>query len=129
MPVKRDVFLGVQGNMTSCYVSTTALNSTVDRIVLDVPEPWRVLDTAADVLIDGGIMAAYLPTVLQVHQHVTAARAHQNSSRQKQSKCWSVSGMSLTIAPAPCIRWWAILDSFASRRVGRPQKPEAETSK
>ena len=50
----------------------------VDRIVLDVPEPWRVLDTAAEVLVDGGILAAYLPTILQVHQHVLAARAHED---------------------------------------------------
>ena len=48
----------------------------VDRIILDVPEPWQVLDHGAKALVDGGIFAAYLPTILQVHQHVLAARAH-----------------------------------------------------
>ncbi|MEE2787921.1 MAG: methyltransferase domain-containing protein [Myxococcota bacterium] len=49
---------------------------TADRIVLDVPEPWQVLDGAAQVLVDGGILVAYLPTILQVHTHVNAVREH-----------------------------------------------------
>ncbi len=40
----------------------------VDRIVLDVPEPWRAVAPAAKALRSGGIMVCYLPTVLQVHQ-------------------------------------------------------------
>ena len=48
----------------------------VDRVVLDVPEPWRVLDHAASALCDGGLIAAYVPTVLQMHTHILAARAH-----------------------------------------------------
>lgn len=38
----------------------------VDRIVLDVPEPWRALDHVAAALRPGGVFVAYLPTVLQV---------------------------------------------------------------
>ena len=48
----------------------------VHRVVLDVPEPWQVLGPAAEALVDGGILAVYLPTVLQVHQHVSAVREH-----------------------------------------------------
>ena len=39
-----------------------------DRVVADVPEPWRLLDSAAAVLRTGGVFAAYLPTALQVHE-------------------------------------------------------------
>ena len=39
-----------------------------DRVVADVPEPWRLLDAAASVLRTGGAFAAYLPTVLQTHE-------------------------------------------------------------
>ena len=39
-----------------------------DRVVADVPEPWRLLESAADVLRTGGVFAAYLPTVLQTHE-------------------------------------------------------------
>lgn len=38
----------------------------LDRIVLDLPEPWRVVKHAADALRPGGILVAYLPTILQV---------------------------------------------------------------
>ncbi len=44
----------------------------VDRVVLDLPEPWRILDAAADALHTGGILLCFLPTVLQVHELVMA---------------------------------------------------------
>ena len=40
----------------------------LDRIILDVPEPWHVIPEAADALLPGGIFLSYLPTILQVHQ-------------------------------------------------------------
>ena len=40
----------------------------VDRVVLDVPEPWQAVSTIADALVMGGIMLSFLPTVLQVHR-------------------------------------------------------------
>jgi tRNA (adenine57-N1/adenine58-N1)-methyltransferase len=47
----------------------------VDRVVLDVPEPWRVVPHAADALRPGGIFASYVPTVPQAHQTAEALRA------------------------------------------------------
>ena len=44
----------------------------VDRIVLDVPEPWQVVPHAGDALSRGGIFLSFLPTILQVHQLVEA---------------------------------------------------------
>ena len=46
----------------------------LDRIVLDVPEPWRVVRHAAAVLRAGGILLAYLPTVPQTAQLVETIR-------------------------------------------------------
>ena len=47
----------------------------VDRIVLDLPEPWRALDAGGEALRLGGILLAYVPTVLQVHKlHQAVAR-------------------------------------------------------
>ena len=40
----------------------------VDRVVLDVPEPWQVVETIADALVMGGVMLSFLPTILQVHR-------------------------------------------------------------
>jgi tRNA (adenine57-N1/adenine58-N1)-methyltransferase len=42
----------------------------VDRIVLDLPEPWRIADGLAKALRPGGYIVSYLPTVLQVKQLV-----------------------------------------------------------
>ncbi|MBW3536618.1 MAG: tRNA (adenine-N1)-methyltransferase [Actinobacteria bacterium] len=39
-----------------------------DRVVLDLPEPWRVIKAAEEVLVPGGILAAYLPSIVQVSQ-------------------------------------------------------------
>jgi tRNA (adenine57-N1/adenine58-N1)-methyltransferase catalytic subunit len=38
----------------------------LDRVLLDLPEPWRVVPHAEKALLPGGILFAYLPTILQV---------------------------------------------------------------
>jgi tRNA (adenine57-N1/adenine58-N1)-methyltransferase len=44
----------------------------VDRIVIDVPEPWRVVPHAAHALRPGGVLVAFIPTVLQMQRLVGA---------------------------------------------------------
>jgi tRNA (adenine57-N1/adenine58-N1)-methyltransferase catalytic subunit len=51
--------------------------SEVDRIVLDLPEPWRALDVAAKALVPGGVLVGYVPTVLQVKSLVDALHHHE----------------------------------------------------
>ena len=48
----------------------------VDRLFLDLPEPWRVVPHAADALRAGGIWVSYVPTVPQAQQTVETLRAH-----------------------------------------------------
>ena len=45
-------------------------NQEFDRVLLDLPEPWRVVIHAGKALVPGGIIASFSPTVLQVHQFV-----------------------------------------------------------
>ncbi|MGP8059256.1 MAG: tRNA (adenine-N1)-methyltransferase [Acidimicrobiales bacterium] len=40
----------------------------LDRVLLDLPEPWRVLGPAEGALRTGGILLAYLPTINQTAQ-------------------------------------------------------------
>jgi len=40
----------------------------LDRIVLDLPEPWRVVPHAETAMRSGGILCAYLPTINQTSQ-------------------------------------------------------------
>lgn len=46
----------------------------VDRMVLDMPEPWRAVGATTDSLASGGILCCYLPTVPQVAQMVETMR-------------------------------------------------------
>jgi tRNA (adenine57-N1/adenine58-N1)-methyltransferase len=52
---QRDVYEGID-------------ETELDRVVLDLPEPWRVVKHAAAALHTGGILVAYLPTIGQVVQ-------------------------------------------------------------
>lgn len=47
-------------------------DSPFDRLVLDLPEPWRVVPHAAKALRSGGIYLSFVPTVPQVMQTVDA---------------------------------------------------------
>jgi len=38
----------------------------IDRVVLDLPEPWRVVPHTVDALRPGGIIASYSPSIMQV---------------------------------------------------------------
>jgi tRNA (adenine57-N1/adenine58-N1)-methyltransferase catalytic subunit len=49
----------------------------LDRVVLDLPEPWRVLEHAEEALRPGGVLLAYLPTINQV----STLRAAMSRSR------------------------------------------------
>lgn len=40
----------------------------VDRVVLDLPEPWQVVPHAMEALRPGGILIAYCPSIIQVSQ-------------------------------------------------------------
>jgi tRNA (adenine57-N1/adenine58-N1)-methyltransferase len=46
-----------------------------DRIVLDLPEPWRVVEAASGTLRGGGVFCSFVPTVGQISQTVEALRA------------------------------------------------------
>ena len=43
-----------------------------NRVILDLPEPWAVLDAADRVLAPGGMLCGYLPTTGQVQKLVEA---------------------------------------------------------
>ena len=48
----------------------------VDRVLLDLPEPWRLVDPAAAALRPGGIFCAYVPTLPQSQRTHEALAAH-----------------------------------------------------
>ncbi len=49
-----------------CYEGIDAAD--LDRVVLDLPEPWQVVPHAEKVLLAGGILVAYTPSITQAVQ-------------------------------------------------------------
>lgn len=47
----------------------------LDRIILDLPEPWHVVPHAAEALVPGGVFLSFLPTVMQVHDLTQTLRS------------------------------------------------------
>ena len=48
----------------------------VDRVVVDLAEPWRLLDRVAEALRPGGVLSAFIPTALQVKALVDGLHEH-----------------------------------------------------
>ena len=55
----RDIYEGIE-------------ETDVDRMVLDLAEPWRVLPHALDALRPGAVLACYSPSIIQVQRTVEA---------------------------------------------------------
>ena len=72
--------------------------SEIDRVILDLPEPWRVIDAAWAVMRPGGILLCYLPTVLQVKSLVDALRNDQRfaciETMETLMRFWHLKGTS-----------------------------------
>jgi tRNA (adenine57-N1/adenine58-N1)-methyltransferase len=71
----------------------------LDRIVLDLPEPWQVVRHAASALVPGGLFLSFLPTVLQFHE-LTKALRHGGEFDMIETaevllRPWSVGGRSV----------------------------------
>jgi tRNA (adenine57-N1/adenine58-N1)-methyltransferase catalytic subunit len=54
----------------SIYMPNDIEETGFDVLVLDVPEPWRAVDTAKKCLKMGGFIAVYVPHVMQMQEFV-----------------------------------------------------------
>ena len=72
--------------------------TNIDRVILDLPEPWQVIDRAWKVLRPGGILLCYLPTVLQIKSLVDALRDDKRfaciETMETLMRFWHLKGMS-----------------------------------
>jgi tRNA (adenine57-N1/adenine58-N1)-methyltransferase len=70
----------------------------LDRMIIDLAEPWRVLPAAAAALRPGGVLVVWVPTVLQVKQFVDDARRTMFGALQvmeTMQRSWYVRGLSI----------------------------------
>ncbi|MCA1831576.1 MAG: tRNA (adenine-N1)-methyltransferase [Actinomycetota bacterium] len=67
----------------------------IDRVVLDLPEPWTVVPVAIESLRPGGIWCSYVPSIVQVSQTVEALRPAgfaEITTRESLVRTWHVEG-------------------------------------
>jgi len=80
-------------------VGETVATALPDRIVLDVPDPWEIVDAAAEHLPGGGVFACYVPNVPQVERVRIAidevGRFIETATFEVMMRDWSVSGRSV----------------------------------
>ncbi|MCU1428583.1 MAG: tRNA(1-methyladenosine) methyltransferase-like methyltransferase [Actinomycetia bacterium] len=70
----------------------------LDRVVLDLPEPWRVVKHAIGALRPGGILVAYLPTILQVgrlREELVDSPFGMEETIEVLHRSWHVEGQSI----------------------------------
>jgi tRNA (adenine57-N1/adenine58-N1)-methyltransferase len=82
----QDIYLGIE-------------ERGVDRIVLDLPEPWRAVEAAATALAAGGIVCTYLPTVPQAQRVHEALAGHPcfalTETFETLLRPWNIAGPSV----------------------------------
>jgi tRNA (adenine57-N1/adenine58-N1)-methyltransferase len=82
---ERDVYEGIE-------------EGDLDRVVLDLPEPWRVVKPAEEALHAGGILVAYLPTIGQVatlRETLAASGFGLAQTIEVLQRSWHVEGQSV----------------------------------
>jgi tRNA (adenine57-N1/adenine58-N1)-methyltransferase catalytic subunit len=71
----------------------------VDRVVLDLPEPWRMASELAAALRPGGIFLSYVPTIIQAQQVSEALRRERTWSLvetfETLMRPWNIEGLSV----------------------------------
>ena len=70
----------------------------VDRMIFDLPEPWRAIGAATESLAPGGVFCSYLPTIPQVSQTVEAMRRAGFSfltTLEGLVRTWNIEGQSV----------------------------------
>jgi tRNA (adenine57-N1/adenine58-N1)-methyltransferase len=70
----------------------------LDRVLLDLPEPWRVVKHAEAALAPGGILLSYLPTIGQVmrlREELAASTFGMAETLEVLQRGWNVDGQSV----------------------------------
>lgn len=99
-----------------------------DRIILDMLAPWECLDAAADALVPGGIVCAYVATTTQLSRFVETVRVHggftEPQAWESLVRDWHVEG--LAVRPGhKMIGHTAFL--VTARRMAPGQRPPRKT--
>jgi tRNA (adenine57-N1/adenine58-N1)-methyltransferase len=70
----------------------------IDRVILDLPEPWRVVKHAEAALHPGGILVSYLPTINQtarLREELTMSSFGMAQTIEVLLRSWHIEGQSV----------------------------------
>jgi tRNA (adenine57-N1/adenine58-N1)-methyltransferase len=70
----------------------------LDRVILDLPEPWQVVKHAVVALRPGGILVAYTPSiaqVMQLHESLEDSGFHLAQTVEVLQRTWHVEGQAV----------------------------------
>ncbi len=82
---ERDIYDGIDG-------------AGFDRIVLDLPEPWRVVPHAEAALRPGGLLVAYTPSIMQavqVREAISDSRFDLAETLEVLNRSWYIEGQAV----------------------------------
>lgn len=82
---ERDVYAGID-------------ERDLDRILLDLPEPWHVIKHAEDALRPGGLLVAYTPSILQAAQlreAIEASGFEMAQTVEHLARTWHIEGQAV----------------------------------
>ena len=72
---------------------------SVDRVILDMLAPWECVEVAAEALVPGGVLCAYVATTTQLGRVVETIRAHGGFTEPKPWETlvrdWHVEGLAI----------------------------------
>lgn len=92
-------FGGRPDNWTLTVADLNEHRDPVDRVVLDMLEPWAVLPTVADCLVPGGVLTVYVPTTTQLSRIAEDLRAHggftEPSAWETLHRPWHLVGLAV----------------------------------
>jgi tRNA (adenine57-N1/adenine58-N1)-methyltransferase len=79
------------------YEGIDQADGPFDRVVLDLPEPWRVVPHAERVLRPGGILVAYTPSITQAAQTREAMKGRWTDTRTIEvlHRGWHIDGQAV----------------------------------
>ncbi|MCW2747920.1 MAG: transposase, partial [Nocardioidaceae bacterium] len=71
----------------------------IDRLILDMVDPWTCIPLASERLIPGGIVCAYVATTTQLSRFVETLRAHggftEPSAWETMVRTWHLEGLAV----------------------------------
>lgn len=96
-----ETFAAIPANLELrlCDVFDGVPERHLDRVLLDLPEPWRATEVVAEALRPGGILFAHCPNISQAQQLLVALREHGGfglfETIEVLQRSWTIRGRSL----------------------------------